>query len=164
MVRDDGGQLYTDITDLSYQIDPVSNQIMINITDLNSTMTNKSSIIYLSDITVAGNTVSTLRYSTIPDSMLSLDDKIVNLTNKLPQRINNSISLTLSPSYVRQQVYPGLYDKAFYKPIYINLSFTLDSNSTFLNNSWSSPFDYNYDAVNVTQPQLRDGVVEVAVW
>ena len=85
-------------------------------------------------------------------------------TGKLPQRVNDSISLTLSPKYFQEQVYAGLFDKSFYNPIYINMSFTLTSNSTFLNNSYSSPFDYNYDPKNVTQPQLRDAVVEVAVW
>ena len=162
-------QLYTDMTDLSYQIDPVKDQIMINITDLKSTMSDPNSGINLTSITVASNTVNSLQYSTIPDTTLILDynnenNKTVFLGNKLPQRVNNSISLTFSPKYFQEQVYPGLYDKTFYKPIYINLSFTLDSNSTFLNNSWSSPFDYNYDPANVTQPKLRDAVLEVAVW
>ncbi|HUT38792.1 MAG TPA: hypothetical protein VMW77_05770 [Methanoregula sp.] len=160
-------QLYMDMTDLSYQIDPVQDRIMINITDLNSTTINPTNTgINLTSITLTSNTVNTLQYSTIPDTILLLDDNIVNLTNKLPQRVNNSISLTMSPRYFQEQVYPGLFDNTFYKPIYINLSFTLDSNSTFLNNSWSgsAPFDYNYDPVNVTQPRLRDAVVEVAIW
>ena len=44
------------------------------------------------------------------------------------------------------------------------MSFKLTSNSTFLNNSYSIPFNYDYDPKNITQPQLRDAVVEVAVW
>jgi len=159
-------QLYTDMTDLSYQIDPVTDQIMINITDLKSTMSNQSSIINLTSITVASNTLSTLQYSTIPDTTLTLDgDKIVYQWNKLPQTVSDNISIKLSPRYFREQVYPGIFDRSIYQPIYINLSFTLDSNSTFLNNTWSSPFDYNYTSADIiTQPQLRDAVVEVAVW
>ena len=176
-IRINTPQLYTDMTDLSYQIDPVHDRIMINITGLNSTMSpgnnTSNNPVNLTSITLTSNTVNTLQYSTVPDTILLLDGKMVNLTaannfetGKLPQRVNNTISLTMSPRYFQEQVYPGLFDNTFYKPIYINLSFTLNSNSTFLNNSWSgsAPFDYNYESVNVTQPRLRDAVVEVAVW
>ena len=156
-------QLYDKVTDLSYQIDPASDQIMINITNLSGMINPTNNNITLNDITVTGNAINTFRYST-PYSQLSLDNNTIYLANKLPQSVNNSISLKFSPSYFRDQVYPGLYDKSFYKPIYINLSFTLGSNSTFLNNSWSSPFDYDYNPANVTQPKLRDAVLEVAVW
>jgi len=161
-------ELYRNITDPSYQIDPVADQIMINITDLNSTMSSgKNTLndrVNLTSITISSNTINTLQFSTVPDTILLLDGNIVNMTNRLPQRVNNSISLAISPKYFQEQVYFGLFNKSFYKPIYINLSFTLASNSTFLNNSWSSPFEYNYDAKNITQPHLRDAVVEVAVW
>jgi hypothetical protein len=168
-------ELYTKITDPSYQIDPVADQIMINITDLNSTMSSGKNTsndpVNLTSITISSNTISSLQYSTVPDTILLLDGKKVNLTatnsfetGKLPQRVNDSISLTLSPKYFQEQVYAGLFDKSFYNPIYINMSFTLTSNSTFLNNSYTTPFTYNYDPKNITQPQLRDAVVEVAVW
>ena len=169
-------ELYTKITDPSYQIDPVADQIMINITNLNLTMsagndTFTNNPVNLTSITISSNTVNSLQYSTVPDSILLLDGKMVNLTamnsfetGKLPQRVNDSISLTLSPKYFQEQVYAGLFDKSFYNPVYINMSFTLASNSTFLNNSYSTPFNYNYDPNYITQPQLRDAVVEVAVW
>lgn len=168
-------EIYTKITDPAYQIDPVADQIMINITNLNLTMSSGSDTstnpVNLTNITISSNTINPLYYSTVPDTILLLDEKLVNLTatniyetEKLPQRVNDSISLTLSPKYFQQQVYGGLFDKSFYKPIYINLTFTLNSNSTFLNNSYTVPFNYDYDAKNITQPQLRDAVVEVAVW
>ena len=161
-------ELYTNITDPSYQIDPVADQIMINITDLNSTMSGgKNTLnnpVNLTSITISSNTINTLQFSTVPDTILLLDGNIVNMTNRLPQRVNNSISLTLSPKYFQEQIYAGLFDKSFYQPIYINLTFTLDSNSTFLNNTYTVPFNYNYDPKNITQPKLRDAVVEVAVW
>ena len=158
-------QLYTEITDPSYQIDPVKDKIIINFTDLNSTMTNRiNNPINLTSITVSSNTINSLQYSTVPDTILLLDGQMVNVSNKLPQPVNNSISLTFSPKYFQEQVYGGLYDKSFYIPIYINMSFTLGANSTFLNNSWSSPFDYNYTSKYVKQPDLRNAVVEVAVW
>jgi hypothetical protein len=40
----------------------------------------------------------------------------------------------------------------------------LDGQKTFGNNPNSTPFDYNYNPANVTQPRLRDGVLEVAAW
>ena len=158
-------QLYTEITDPSYQIDPVKDKIIINFTDLNSTMTNRiNNPINLTSITISSNTINSLQYSTVPDTILLVDGQMVNVSNKLPQPANNSISLTFSPKYFQEQVYAGLFDKSFYTPIYINMSFTLGANSTFLNNSWSSPFDYNYTSKYVTQPDLRNAVVEVAVW
>ena len=54
--------------------------------------------------------------------------------------------------------------KADFSKVYINLTFTLNKPSSFLNSSLTKPFDYNYNSANVTQPQLRDAIVEVAVW
>jgi hypothetical protein len=72
--------------------------------------------------------------------------------------------------------------KAQNSQIYIALGFDVNPKSTFLNNTQAlpdydnldgrltfenpntTPFDYDYDPVNVTQPYLRDAVVEVAVW
>jgi len=56
-------------------------------------------------------------------------------------------------------------------PVYINITFDLSTgsppepySSQFLNNTWTSPFSYDYDKTRVTQPRLRDAMVEVAVW
>ncbi|MGB9176163.1 MAG: hypothetical protein WCB46_05435, partial [Methanoregula sp.] len=48
--------------------------------------------------------------------------------------------------------------------VFINYTFVLSHPSAFLNTTNSTPFDYNYDPTNVTQPALRDGILEVAVW
>jgi hypothetical protein len=48
--------------------------------------------------------------------------------------------------------------------IYVNLTFGLDSPQQYLNSTKSGPFEYNYNPANVTQPELRDAVMEVAVW
>ena len=158
-------QLYKNIPDPSYQINPVNDQIMINITNLSSMINPVNNNITLNSITISSNTINSLQYSTPPDTILLLDGKMVNVTpNKLPQLVTDNISLTFSPKYFQEQVYTGLFDKSFYKPIYINMSFQLANKSAFLNNSYTSPFNYNYDPKNITQPQLRDAVVEVAVW
>ena len=54
-----------------------------------------------------------------------------------------------------------------YSKIYFNLTFDVGPTPrTFLNNTnaRSQPFEYNYFPDNVTQPRLRDAVVEVGVW
>ena len=155
-------RLYTDVTDPSYQIDPVKDQIMINITNLTSTKSNLTANVNLTNISVmSGN-----QYDFYGDdgfipypSSITLDFQ----NSSLPHNVTEDISIKFSPKLF-QGLYYGIYDPALYQPIFVNLTFDLDGNSTFLNNTWSSPFDYNYDPANVTQPQLRDAVVEVAIW
>jgi hypothetical protein len=53
--------------------------------------------------------------------------------------------------------------------IFINLTFGVKKTSngqgvTYLNTSRVRPWDYNYNATEVTQPGLTDAVLEVAVW
>ena len=84
---------------------------------------------------------------------------------KPPVNVKNNISLILNP-----RVFDIM--QAGYSKVYINLTFDMQDNalppnlvkSSFLNNTLSQPFDYNYNPANVTQPQLMDAVVEVAVW
>lgn len=85
-----------------------------------------------------------------------IDDKSTAVPS-LPAIVNNSVSL----------IFPGgfFYDMASSNTqLYINYTFMHDTPSWYLNSSVSGPFDYNYYADNVTQPQLNQGVVEVAVW
>ena len=90
--------LYTNMTDLFYQIDPARDQIMINITNL-SKMNNN---ITLTGITVVGNSpASSLQY-TLTGNTLSLDNQIKDNTNpldKFPQHVNDTISIKFLPSY-----------------------------------------------------------------
>lgn len=65
--------------------------------------------------------------------------------------------------------FAGNYDRG---AIYINMTFgttaTIDGNPgvgfQYLNTSSSGPWSYNYNATEVTQPKLKDAVMEVAVW
>ncbi|MFA6225199.1 MAG: hypothetical protein WC620_03220 [Methanoregula sp.] len=71
---------------------------------------------------------------------------------------------------------PGFFSSTDkYEAIYINLTFEIHDPSDplypldkegqpFLNNTQTRPFDYNYYPANVTQPALKDAVLEVAVW
>jgi hypothetical protein len=147
-------RLYTDITDPSYQINPVKDQIMINITDLKSNMSNATSVVTLSSIKIQD-------IDHIPDyTNISIDGQYY----PLPHTVNENVSIKISPQEFQFGAYEGVFDPALYKPIFVNLTFELTAPSTFLNNTGSSPFEYNYDPAMVTQPYLRDAVMEVAIW
>ena len=159
--------LQGEMRDPAYQIDPSRDQIMINVTDLRSTIfpapptASASSVnIRLTSINVYkldGGTLSMVRTFNTP----YIDG---NSTITVPPVVvNNNISLIINP-----RVFDIM--QAGYSQVYFNLSFDMQDSvgapikSSFLNNSLSSPFDYNYNPANVTQPQLRDAVVEVATW
>ena len=150
--------------DPSYQIDPSRDQIVINITDLRSTIFDQSQAnsinITLTDYKVYKQEMTGL--TNIPSFYNPYYNGTSASPQPLPAEVNDSVSLKFNPAF-----FDSL--SAGSSNIYINLSFNLsksnvDYPSTFLNNTWSSPFDYDYDAADVTQPQLRDAEVEVAVW
>lgn len=160
-------KLYTEEPDLSYQINPVQDQIMINITGLDS-------------ISIKSNPNAKANLTSIkindqpppPGANVSIDGGSYVSVSTLPAVVTDDISISLSPA-VFQNMFENYFDPALYPPVLVNLKFDMhDSagklvNSTFLNNTWSPAsrlFDYNYDPHNVTQPHLRDAVVEVAVW
>jgi hypothetical protein len=152
-----------------YQIDTVREQIIINITDLRSTIKEfnpdidhplgidrDTSIITLQSIAVKkleGGVLSTVRSYDRP----YIDGK--STVTAPPCGVNDNVSLIINP-----RVFDIM--QSGYAKIYINYTFTVLPDSTFLNNTnaRAQPFDYNYFKENVTQPRLRDAVVEVAVW
>jgi hypothetical protein len=160
-------KLQEDMRNPAYQIDPSREQIMINITDLRSTIfpappAPASSVrIQLTKINVyvqQGSGLSLARQYNTP----YIDG--VNQGTVPPWYVNDNVSLIINP-----RVFDLM--QAGYSRIYFNLTFDMQDQltgnpkkSSFLNNSLSGPFDYNYNSANVTQPQLEDGVVEVAVW
>ncbi len=153
--------LYSGMTDPSYQIDPVRDQMMINITDLDSPsiMNDPTAKVTLTNISVQREDYFD-SFQTNPNLNISLDGVPVST---LPHEVTGNISIKFSPKFF-QKVYEEVYDPSLYEPVLVNLTFNLDRESTFLNNTWSSPFDYNYTSDGVTPPQLRDAVVEVAAW
>ena len=147
----------------AYEIDPARDQIMVNITDIRSTLSNQ---------TEAGSVNITLTKINVYKKDMGILSLVRTFntpyidgnssTTQPPVEVNDSVSLKFSPAFFEIL-------NAGSSPVYVNLSFNLtrsgaDYPSQFLNNTWSSPFEYNYDSKNVTQPQLRDAMVEVAVW
>ena len=146
------------VRDPVYQIDPAKENIVINITNINSTLgdrwqcfdINLSKKITLFSQDPNTNTFYTVGY---------FDDPVIdgiqhNLSFTPPYGVKNNISMILDPNFIPW---------SNYKLVYVTLAFDLIGNgvcnfpgSQFLNNSVASPFDYNYDQKNVTQPNLRD--------
>ena len=178
----DNPTLLGEVTDPAYQIDPAREQITINITDLRSTITE-----YPPTITKATSSI-TLRnikvykriennYSSVslfPSDFPYIDGSSTRIS-AMPAPVTDNITLKFSPQFFNLM-------KAQNSQIYIALGFTVNPESTFLNNTQAlpnydtlneqltfnnpntTPFYYDYNPANVTQPHLRDAVVEVAVW
>jgi hypothetical protein len=172
-------KLLSDVRDPRYQIDTATDQIMVNITDLHSTLFYNPFVvdyhippdqvnITLKEISVYKADAGTLTKLGTYDYPY-IDDN--SSFTQPPIEVKNSVSMKITPDFIA-----GM--QAQYTSLYFNLTFDLTTGgpsynagssayrSTFLNNTNAKapPFDYNYDPANVTQPRLRDGIVEVSVW
>lgn len=164
----DTPMLFKQETDPVYRIDPLKEPIMINISDLSDRKirSNQNAKINLTKILINDDP----RAGPIE---LSVDgsyaERPVEVTNSV--EVANYINITISQEYF-QSYYYGISNSEDYIPVRIDLTFDVveGGKSTFLNNTWSnatftsSPFLYDHNPENVTQPHLRDAVVEVAVW
>ena len=181
----DNPKLLGDVTDPAYQIDPSREQITINITDLRSTITDFPTAVPPIDHNTSSITLRNIKvykrvgndYSNVP--LPASDFPYIDGSNTreqtMPANVKDNITLKFSPQFFSLM-------KAQNSQIYIALGFTVIPDSTFLNNTQAlpdydtldgkltfsnpntTPFNYDYNAANVTQPKLRDAVVEVSVW
>jgi hypothetical protein len=156
------------VKDAAYQIIPKQESFMINLTYINSTLFNRESCFNIS----LNNTIVTDGTRTITFFDPIIDEVPIHMTT--PQPVKYNVTIPYNTTANRR----GINWEA--PQIYIYLTFNLDikaprplicnnyQGSQFLNSTNTTPldrsFDYNYDFHNVTQPQLRDAVVEVAVW
>jgi PKD repeat protein len=161
------------VRDPVFQIDPAREKITINITHLNETMAgeylnrNNCFNINLTKIYAKDQAFVRIQLFTEPviDNIQYHDINTEGMYATLPS-VNNNISLTFDPNFIPWSNYPQ---------VYITLTFNLVKNasapaycsvyngSRFFNNSLTSAFDYNYISDSVTQPELRDGVLEVDI-
>jgi hypothetical protein len=167
-------KLLGDIADPAYQIDPARDTIIINITDLRSTIkefptavppTNRSDP---NRVSITLNSIKVYRWDSGTLSMVRTYDRPFIDGRDTPDKppisnIQDNVSLIIDP-----RVFDIM--KAGYSQVYINFTFGVSPECTFLNNTNNlqvtpqGPFSYDYFPENVTQPRLRDAVVEVAVW
>ncbi|HNX18076.1 MAG TPA: hypothetical protein PKM50_07095 [Methanoregula sp.] len=151
-----------------YQINPLKDQIMINITDLDQ-MGNTSINTSLTDITIYRikpiSSNSPLRLAPIRTFDTPYIDSETSSVSGLPVKVTKNITMIFPPGF-----FSDFADDT--TQLYVFLNFTHDSwKQNYLNNTWnegpwnvSKSFEYDYNPVNVTQPELKDGVLEVAVW
>lgn len=159
--------------DAAYQIDPRWDRINITIDDLDKSPPRPSGAAFLpdpayADINLSKVTFSTTRYG-FPGLFPLVGAKYKNFTF-----VDGNMTPVNPPVDVRQNLTlifePGFFSSADETgALFINLTFGINQTPThngmlFLNTSKSQPFDYNYNPANVTQPALRDAVMEVAIW
>jgi PKD repeat protein len=163
------------VTNPIYQIDPAREKLIINITDLNKTLyadrencfniSLAKILIYVKED--QGNNPVELTYFKNPIINGTQYSDITSVTlfdTALPKDIKN-ISLVFDPKTITWSDYSQVYVNLTFDLVKTNLACACPTcpGSRFLNNTFTSPFDYNYDPDNVTQPQLRDAVLEVSV-
>jgi hypothetical protein len=157
-----------DITDPAYQINPLKDRIVINITGLDTQPVRPSGL----GVTPAEANLTQIRFYKSPYGESELYDLGVYdvnpylyvdgtrvATRPLPEprpEVVENVSMIFWPSFFK---YATPTDT-----IYVNLTFGLDSPQQYLNSTISGPFDYNYNPANVTQPSLNNAYMEVAVW
>ena len=158
--------------DMAYIIDPTRDLTIINITGINSTLppdypaTHKRLM-----------NISMKRYDLSTGIMMTVgtvyDIDIDGVQKRSTTNIYNSGNGFLVTDNVSFVIQPDTFNEVAggsKSPVYVNMTFELGNDGSslearsFLNNTWSKPFDYNFDPTNVTQPSLRDGILEVAVW
>jgi hypothetical protein len=173
-------KLLGDVTNPAYQIDPLHEQIMVNITDLertgNKSPTFPTVTTELHDITIYRSKPLPPDPHPQPATVSYYDPALINTSvdniytpvSGLPKNIANNVSLVFSPGFFKMadrntQMYVVLHFMHFSpEDRYLNNTwFDYDVNN-YLTLNTSRSFDYNY--TSVTQPTLQDGVLEVAVW
>jgi hypothetical protein len=162
--------------DAAYQIDPRTDRINITIQDLdkkpprpkwvdNWAMDPHDSEINLKQVTFSQSRYGYSGLFPVPAGSVPQRNFTYYVGNQTP--FNPPIPLYDNVSFVFE---PGFFTGAKDDgAIFINLTFEINQTMhpggmQFLNTSNARPWDYNYNPVNVTQPVLRDAVMEVAVW
>lgn len=164
LLFDDVGIQKSPTGDAAYRINPLRDRIIINITDLEESRApdKKGSLLTMSVSNVQFYTrsygKSTLDPFVIPaasyGSFLYPDGEAAPVTP--PVVFSKDVALVFEPGFF---INAGTDDT-----IFINLTFEVVPEQQFLNNTHTEPFPYDYNPVNVTQPELADAVMEVAVW
>ncbi len=178
-------KLLSDVRNPAYQIDPAREQITINITDLRSTITEyptaappitrATSTIVLDSMKIYKLDAGTYSNVPLPVSNYPYADGNTTRMSSFPAPVTDNITIKLNPQYIDSM-------KAENSQIFLALQFSVTPASTFLNNTQvlpdlasmdgkltfenpnTTPFLYDYNPANVTQPKLRNAIFEVAVW
>lgn len=155
-----------------YQIDPLREPIIINITNLKGALIDPSTPIEIQQINL-WRLNPTMPLAIVPPQyrQAMIDGNLKTPTVLSPESVSNNISIVFPANFFGP---PGNMATDQSK-IFINFTFILKNpnplnldwaGDTFINNSYNSQneFKYDYNPSRVTQPGLKPGIVEVAVW
>lgn len=158
--------LIWDQTNLAYQINPLNDQITVNVSNLSkASIFNNPNPVNLSSIKIyRQNPTQPLGQVTeylSPGQQFNIyvDGSNIPIPALDPPSVgvNNNVSVIFSPGY-----FFGMASDS--SQMYVNYTFTLTYPDNFFNNTFTTPYLYNYNPAQVTQPSLKEGVLEVAVW
>ena len=155
-----------------YQINPEDETIWINITGLRAARTEADTVVLLRSanlsIRYGGDTkASGLKPDFLP-VYIDHSSTLVTPTTNFPISVDNDIAMVfpgsadLSPlvkTYKQSTLYVN-YTFLLMEPGMVNIRLDQCINSTI----GAEHFEYNYNVSRVTQPELKPGIVEVAVW
>ena len=160
------GEIVTPNGDAAYRINPNGDRIIINITDLDKT---RNTVAHPPSEPYTVKLKEVKFYQThIGDLNLYAFSPVAAFENYT--YVNWSATAVKPPAGIKDSNLSMIFESGFfsstdkYGAIYINLTFELNPPQQYLNNTRTRPFDYNYHPANVTQPALKDAVMEVAVW
>ena len=160
---------------LAYQINPRQDRIQVNITNLSGARVwhkdPLSNIITMENIeferknpqtsvfTVVTNYTDCIGYP-VTCKFFAYIDGATTYNPNVPVIVNDNISVRFSPGY-----FYGIASDDN-SQIRIKYTFRLShaDGDNFFNNSFTSPYFYNYSTSQVTQPKLTEGALEVAIW
>ncbi len=174
--------LLKNVTNLAYQIDPSREQLVINLANLRSTCPVPLTTLSLNNVKIYKLDAGVYSNVPLPASNYPYIDGNNSRLSSMPAPVTDNVTLRFSPYFFDQM-------KAQNSQIFIAMRFDIAPACTFLNNTQAlpdynnldgiltyynpvtkvvntntTPFDYNYDPRNVTQPKLRNAIMEVAVW
>ncbi len=188
-IRINSDNLINEVSDPRYQINPSREQLTINITNLSKLIDPSTTSISLTTVTLCFmDSKSSICYSPSPSNYPFVDGSSTRLT-LLPATVKENITVKIDPAYINDRLKIGA--NTVYIALKFDLNYTNGTpySGTFLNNTqvlpninnlWGNatffdpetniynnitdPFDYDYNSIEVTQPKLKDAVLEVAVW
>jgi hypothetical protein len=149
--------LIGDEPNIAYQINPLRDEIMVNITNLSKArvFTTDANLIKLNSIDIyRQNPAQTF------GQVRTFDNPYIDggsTTTLLPAFMSDNVSVIFPAGFF----YGIATDNT---QLYINYTFILNQPDNFFNNSFTTPYPYNYNPNQVTQPKLKEGVLEVAIW
>jgi hypothetical protein len=183
-------QLMKEKSDPRFQINPSREQLIINITNLSKLINPSVTSVNLTNVTLCFmDTASAVCYAPSPSNYPYVDGSSTRLIS-FPKSVEDNITIKIEPASINDMTEIGfnnMYialkfdltnktDGSPYNGTFLNNTQALPSinnlygNSTFFDpltnvyNPVTDPFGYDYNISNVTQPKLKDAVLEVAVW